>query len=94
MKLGKLFFISLQELIWLSRKSNFRILDIQISLGHQMTTHKIRNTFYWITWELNTVYQWNLASLCHITKEKKLSKNVAKIMTWKLVPGSIVFAKN
>ena len=59
-----------------------------------MPKHRIRNTFYWITWEVNTVCQWNLASLCHTTKEEKSSKNSAKTATWKLVPGPFVFAKN
>ena len=51
MKLGKMFFISLQKLFSFSRKSNFRILHIQISWRHQMAKGKARNTFYWITWE-------------------------------------------
>ena len=38
-----------------SRKSNCRILDIQVSWPHQMPEHKTRNTFYWITWEVITV---------------------------------------
>ena len=33
-------------------------------------------------------------SLCHITKEKNLSKIPTKTATWKLVPDSSVFAKN
>ena len=37
------------------RKSKFRILDIQISQCHQMPKRKTRNTFYGITWEVNTV---------------------------------------
>ena len=48
-------FISLQKLFSFSRKSNFTILDFQISWRHQMLKHRIRNTFYWITWEVNTV---------------------------------------
>ena len=48
-------FFSLQKLFLLSRKINFRILDIQISWRHQLLKHKTRNTFYWITWEVNTV---------------------------------------
>ena len=55
--------------------------DIHISWRHQMPKHKTRNTFYWITWEVNTVWWWNLASLHNITKENflwKISvKNVA-----------------
>ena len=45
-KLGKIFFILLQKLFSFSRKSKFRILDIQISWHHQMPNHKTRNTFY------------------------------------------------
>ena len=51
---GKMFFISLQKLFSLSRKSKFRISDIQISWRRQMPKHKTWNTFYWITWEVNT----------------------------------------
>ena len=59
-----------------------------------MPKHKTRNTFYWITREADTVCYWNLASLCHITKEKQLLKKTLKTTTWKLVPGPFVFAKN
>ena len=59
-----------------------------------MPKHKTRNTFHWITWEVNTVCSWNLASLYHITIEKILSKNSAKIAAWRLGPGPFVFAKN
>ena len=51
----KMCFSSLQKLFSLSKKSNFRILHFQISWHHQMLKHKTRNTFHWITWELNTV---------------------------------------
>ena len=56
LKLGKMFFISLQKLILFSRKSNFRISDIQFSLCHEMLMHKTGNTFCWVTWEVNTVF--------------------------------------
>ena len=39
-------------------------------------------------------YTTNLAILCHITKEKGLSKYSRKVMTWRLVPGLFLFAKN
>ena len=45
-KLRKMFVISLQMLFSFSRKSKFRILDIQILWRHQMPKHKTRNTFY------------------------------------------------
>ena len=59
-------------------KKFFILLDFQILWCHQMPKHKTRNTFYWITWEVNTFAKWNLASLCHITKEKKSSKFFCK----------------
>ena len=59
-----------------------------------MPKHKTRNTFHWITLEVNRVCWWKLASLCHITKEKNSSRNSTKPVGWKLVPGPIVFAKN
>ena len=49
-------FILLQKLFLFSRKSNFRILGIQILWNHQMLKHKIISTFYWITLEVNTVW--------------------------------------
>ena len=74
MKLGEMLFISLLKPFSLSRKSNSRILDIQISGSPQMPKHKKRDRFYWITWEVNIVCKWNLASLCYIKKEKRFKK--------------------
>ena len=37
------------------RKSNFTILDIQVSWRHQMSKRKTRNMLYWVTWEVNTI---------------------------------------
>ena len=54
-KLEKIFFISLQKLFLFSRKSKFRTLHFQISWCHQMPKCKTRNTFYWITWEVNSL---------------------------------------
>ena len=48
-------FLSLPKLFLFWRKSNFRILDIQISSYHQTPKHKIRNRFCWIAWEVNIV---------------------------------------
>ena len=73
----KMFFISLRKLFSFPRKSNFRFLDYQILWRYQMPKHKTRNTFYWITWEVNTVCLRNLASLCHIIK-KKIIKTFCK----------------
>ena len=36
--------------------------------------HETRNIFYGITWEVNTVWTWNLPSLCNITKKKFIKK--------------------
>ena len=47
--------MSLQKLFSFSRKPTFRILDIQVSWRNQMPKHKAGNTFYWITWEINTL---------------------------------------
>ena len=75
-------FISLQKLFLFSRKSNFRLLDIQISWQHQTPQQKQEICF---TKQLGKyiVWKWNLASLCHIKKEKKLSENFAETGTWK-----------
>ena len=42
----KMFLVSLEKLFSSSRKSKFRISDIQISRRHQMPKHKTINTFY------------------------------------------------
>ena len=66
-------FLSLKEHLWNKKKKFFiwlqKLLDIQTLWHHQMPKHKTRNTYYWITWEANTVCWWNLASLCDITQE-------------------------
>ena len=89
-----MFFILLQKLFLFLRKSKFKILDIQISWYHPMPKHKTRKTIYWITWKVDTVCQWNLASLCHIPKGKFVSKNYIKTAIWNIVPRPFVFAKN
>ena len=94
MKLGKMVFNSLLKLLSFSRKSNFRILEFQISWRHLMPKHETRNTFYWITWEVITVCKLNLASLYHILKGIISSKKFTNTAAWKLVPGLFVFAKN
>ena len=78
MKLEKMLFISIHKLFLFSRKSNFRILDIQVSWCHQMPQHKTRNTFYWITCEVNTSVNEICPVYAHIRKEKILWKNSAK----------------
>ena len=37
-------------------KKNDRYWDIQMSWHNQMPKHETRNTYYWITWEANTVW--------------------------------------
>ena len=81
------FFISLQKLFSFLRLPDFNFSDIRMSWRHQMPKHDTRNIFYGITWEVNTVLSWNLASLCNITKEKFSSKNYMKNVAWALVPG-------
>ena len=50
-----MFFISLQKLFSLSRKSDFRIWEIPVCWCCQMPKHRTRNTFYWLTWQVNFV---------------------------------------
>ena len=86
-KQGKTFFISLGRLFLFLRLSTSNFSDIQKSWRHQMVKHETSNIFYWITWKFNTVWCWNVASLCHIAKGKFLSKNFTKTVTGKLVPN-------
>ena len=60
------------------KKSNFRILDIQISWCQTS-----RNTFYWITWEVNTV--WML--------KKNFTKKLYKICDLKTSPRPFYLCK-
>ena len=89
-------FNSLQKLLSFLRKSNFRILDIQILWRHQTPKRNTRNAFYWITWEVNmSVNDGQLMSYYKIKKKKKKKKKkLTTTATWKLVPDSFVFAKN
>ena len=81
-----MFFISSRKLYLFLRSSDFKFADIQMSWLYQIPNHETGNSFYGITWEVNTVWSWNLASLCIITKEKLLSKNM-KNVAWTLVVG-------
>ena len=49
-----------------------------------MPKPKTRDKFYWMTYEVNAVSWWNLASLYHITKEKNLSKNSATAVEFQI----------
>ena len=74
-----MFFISLEKLFSFSRKSNFRILDIQISWHYQMPKHETRNTFYWITWKgtqsVNEIWPFYVI----LQKSKIIKKNLQKL---------------
>ena len=94
----KMFFILHQNICSLSRNSKFRILDIQISSRHQMSKHKTRNTFYWITWKVNSLImkygqfisyykRRYLMTICYFI----LPKNYTKTASWKLVLDPFVF---
>ena len=58
-----------------------------------MPQRETQNTFYWLTWEVNSVLKWYLASLCNITKENFLSKTFLENRAWKLVPGLFNFQR-
>ena len=64
-KQRKIFFISLRKLFhsWDSQILTFQIFKWR----HQMPKHETRNTYYWITWEVNTVWYYyytsNISSL-------------------------------
>ena len=93
-----LFFISKREHLWNKEKcflfhfeSSFRswdnqILTFQIFKCHDVIKYPSINTkhIYWITWEVKTVWQWNLASLSYY-KIKFFFKNSVKNVAWKLV---------
>ena len=74
LKLGKMFFVSLWNLFSFSRKSMFRILNIQILSHHQMPKQKTRNAFYWINWKMNSL----LMKFGQLMSYQKI-KNVIKI---------------
>ena len=86
MKLGKMFFTSFQKLFSFSRKSNFRNLFIQILWFHQMPNHKTRDTFYWITGEVNSLLM-KYGQFFILKTKQKHQKKFAKTAAWKLVPG-------
>ena len=71
----------------------FNFLDIQISWPQQMPKHETWNTFYWITWKVNSVWWWNLTSFCYIRKEKPLSKIFTKNVVWKLIQALFDFPR-
>ena len=88
----KMFLISLQKLFSFSRKSNFRISDIQVCWHCQMPKHITRSTFYWLNWEENFVLM-KFDQFMPSYKRNYFSKNFTKTATWKHVPGLFVFAR-
>ena len=83
----KMFFTSKALFVLEKISKNFRSSNFMTS---SMLKHKTRNKFYWRTWGVNTVFQWNFASLCYITKENVLSKNSTKNANWKLVSSNLL----
>ena len=86
-----MFFVSLRKLFSFLRKSNINFLDIQTSWRYQLPNHETPNTYYWITWEVDTIWEWNLAIL---QNETFYQKGLLKNMAGKLVPGPFQFSKN
>ena len=62
------------------RKSNFNISDIQILLSHQIPNYKTTNAFYWVILDVKKSVN-EIWPVCHITKDKILSKNSTKTVT-------------
>ena len=87
----KMFFTSKALFVLEKISKNFRSSNFMTS---SMLKHKTRNIFYWITWGVNIVFQWNFASLCYITKENVLSKNSTKNANWKLVSSNLLIICN
>ena len=77
MKLGKMSFISLQKLFSFSRKSDFRIIHFKISWRYHMPRHKTRNTFHWVTWEVNSLLI-KFGQFISYYKRKKFIKKLYK----------------
>ena len=76
-KPGKKFFNSLQKVFWFSRKSNLRILHIQVLWRHQMPKYKTRNRFYLITCEVNSLLT-KFRQFMSYYKRKKIIKKFRK----------------
>ena len=68
--------MSLQRLFLFSKKSNFGILDIQISRRHQVPKHETRNTFHGITFYISQSV--NEISPVYITLQKRIIKKFDK----------------
>ena len=59
-----------------------------------MPKYKIRNAFYWNNLGVKNNLIMNLASLCHIIKEKNLFKNSTKTASWKRIKHSHYWKMN
>ena len=66
---------SKEEVFLFQLESSFRSWDNQILYFEIFKCydvikcqHETRNTFYWIIWEVNRVWKWNLATLFNMTK--------------------------
>ena len=75
--------ISLQKLFSLWRKSNFRILEIQVPCHHQMPYHKTRNTFFLNKLGSKHSLLMKFGQFRSYYKRNNSSKNSKKIVTWK-----------
>ena len=91
-QLKKMFFILLQKICSLLRNSKFRIVGIQISWRHQMTKHKARNTFYWITWKVNSLLM-KYGQFISYYKRRYLIKKLCKNSVLKTSFRAFVFPK-
>ena len=56
-----------------------------------MPSNSKGNRLYRMTLEVNTVWWWNLDSLCNIINENTLSKNYTKCKAWKPAPSPFLF---
>ena len=59
---------------------------------HENPTYQRRNTFYWLTWELNKSGNNQIWTFYVI--EKFSSKSSRKCVAWKLVSGPFMFMKH
>ena len=98
-------FVSLKERTLETRKnvflfyfeSFFRSWDNQILTFQIFKCHDVikclsmnQETFYWITWEVNRVWEWNLASVCDNTK--KTIKKFYEKCDLETSPGLFIFS--
>ena len=75
---SKIFKVFLFYLKSFFRSRDNQSLDIQIQWCHEMPMHETRNTFYWTTWEVNTVSYWNFGQFVSYYKRKSFIKKSHK----------------